>query len=87
MAALDGKFVVVLDHLADRYGPEILPISIVRDRWTEIADVGQYGGDPPTLVSLAGYRAEPRGTARLVDVRSGEALPARVYRLAATTDG
>lgn len=87
MTGFDGKFVIVLDHLADRYGPASLPVSAVRDTRVGDGEVGQYDGGPPTLVSLDDYTATPGGEARLVDVRTGEELPATLYRLEARTDG
>lgn len=87
MTGFDGKFVIVLDHLADRYGPASLPVSVVRETREGNGEVGQYDGGPPTLVSLEDYTATPGGETRLVDVRTGEELPARLYRLEARADG
>lgn len=81
MTGFDGKLVIVLDHLADRYGPGVLPVSAVHDGRGGIEGGGQFDGGPPTLVSLDDYDANPKGSTRLVDVRSGDVLPARLYRL------
>lgn len=87
MTGFDGKYVIVLDHLADRYGPTSLPVSVVRETREGDGEIEQYDGGPPALVSLDDYTATPDGEARLVDVRTGEELPARLYRLEARTDG
>lgn len=84
MTELDGKFVVVMDHLADRHGPEVLPVSAVGDTRAEVKEVGQYDGGPPTLVPRDAYGAVHLGTTRLVDVRTGDELAATLYRLTAS---
>lgn len=81
MTRFDGKLVIVLDHLARRYGPDALPVSGVRDSRRGSGEIEQYDGGPPTLVSLNDYDAEPEGKVRLVDVRSGELVSAHLYRL------
>lgn len=86
MTGFDGKFVIVLDHLADRYGPASLPVSVIRETREGDGAVGQYDGGPPTLISLEDYTATRGGEARLVDVRTGEELPATLYRLTAVRD-
>lgn len=77
----DRKAVVMLDRLVERYGPDAWPVSAVRDTVEEARQVGQYDGAPPTLLSRTEYAATPAGSVTLLDVRSGETSPARIYRM------
>lgn len=80
------KSVVMLDHLVDRYAPDAWPVSAVRDTEEEAGELRQHDGAPPVLVSRRDYAATPGGALALVDVRTGETLPARVYVLERRAD-
>lgn len=81
MAKLHRKAVVMLDHLVDRHGPGSWPISVVRDTEREATMVRQFDGAPPMLVSRDAYRATPGRATSLLNTRTGERLPGRVYRM------
>lgn len=75
------RSVVMLDHLVDRHAPHSWPVSVVRDTEEEAREVGQYAGDAPTLVPRAEYAATATTAVSLVNARTGETLPAHVYRM------
>lgn len=79
--------VVMLDHLVERHDPHAWPVSVVRDSEAEARAVGQYPGGPPTLVSREEYAATPTASVSLLNVRTGETLPAHVYRMERRTGG
>lgn len=78
---LDRKSVVMLDHLVDRYAPHSWPVSAVRETGTAAREVRQVDGAPPILLSRSDWEATPGDALSVLNVRTGETLAARVYRL------
>lgn len=77
----DRRSVVMLDHLVERYAPNVWPVTAVLDDGADPGDVRQHDGAAPTLLSRAEWTAAPESATTLLDVRTGRTLPARVYRM------
>lgn len=87
MHHMDGRHVIMLDRWVDVYAPHHWPVTVTRETLEAAREVGQYDGEPPTLLSrigLSARRIEPRP---LLNARTGRTDAGAIYRLEPRGDG
>jgi len=87
MSEYDGTCGIVLDHLAEAFGPDSIPVSVFRATCEDARAVAQYDGGSPTVLSRREYRDAGVGSTELLNVRTGERETGTLRSLEARAGG